>query len=434
MAEDRWAENNWAQPLPAETGPLGYRMNGAGRPWLALVESDLAGSGRQLCAAASARGLRPVVLTADPVRYPYLALDRVAQRIVDTASLNGLLAACQLLASGSGLSGIAAVSSEHVEIAARAARQLGLPAPDPAALARCRRRDRQRAALAAAGVAVPRWQAARTPAEAAETARAIGLPVVVKPLVADGPANTRLCQDAAEVSAHAADLFRAQPGHEETSESTGILVEEQATGPWLSVGTFDGEVIGVAARHLGPPPYQVEVGHDLPAPIPAAAGRALGETALRALEALGLGWGAAQTDLWLTPQGPVVIEVSPALMDATTLIMIRLAAGVDLADALIARSTGHRPKLSPASLAHTSVRYVFATVSDTVQVVTGLDAARCAPGVAMAQMMNSLDAQAADPARPFRDRLAYVIAVGQDADSAASNAEHAASLVHIHVR
>jgi biotin carboxylase len=256
----------------------------------------------------------------------------------------------------------------------------------------------------------------------------------VKPVVADGPASTRRCQDAAAVSAHAADLLRARTGRGQTPESAGILVEEQATGPWLSVGTFDGEVIGVAARHLGPPPHQVELGHDLPAPVPAAARRALGETVLRALGALGLGWGAAQTDLWLTPQGPVVIEVSPALTDATTLTMIQLATGVDLADALIARSTGHRPKLRPAALAHASVRYVFATAGDTAVVVTGLDAARCAPGVAMVQVMNGPAARRAAPARPFRDRLAYVIAVGQDAGSAASNAEHAASLVHTQVR
>ena len=432
MAEDRWVENTSAQPLPPGTDQPGHRMNGAGRPWLALVESDLTGAGRQLCAAASARGFQPVVLTADPARYPYLVLDQVTHRIADTASLTGLLGACRLLASGGHLRGIATGSGDHAEVAARAARELGLPAPDPAAHATCRRRDRQRAALAAAGVAVPRWQAARTPDEAAEAARAIGHPVVVMPIVASGPAGTRLCADAAEVSAHAADLLRAGRGN--PSGSAEVLVEEQSADPRFSVGIFDGAVIEVAARHLGPPPYQVEIGYDLPAPIPAAASRALGETALRALGALGLGWGAAHAELRLTPQGPVVTEVSPALMDATILIMIRLAAGVDLADAVIARSAGHRPKLQPASLAYSSTRFILATVPDTVRAVTGLDAARCAPGVAMVQLVTRSAAQIATRVRPFRDRLAYVIAVGPDADSAASNAQHAASLVHVHIR
>ena len=111
---------------------------------LALVESNTTGSGRQFCAVARDRGLHPVVLTAAPQRYPYLAADRVDHEVLDTGDADAVLDACARIAC---LAGVTSSSEYFMATAAQVAAKLDLPAPDPAALNRCRHKDWKRAVL-----------------------------------------------------------------------------------------------------------------------------------------------------------------------------------------------------------------------------------------------------------------------------------------------
>ncbi|GAA3348503.1 hypothetical protein GCM10020358_67200 [Amorphoplanes nipponensis] len=151
----------------------------------------------------------------------------------------------------------------------------------------------------------------------------LGPPVVVKPVTGSGSAGVRLCADAGEVAEWAARLLGGDGG------PTGpILVETAVRGPEFSVETFDGVVRAVVGKRLGPEPWFVEIGHDVPAPVPAAVRAELGETTRRALAALGLGWGAAHTELRLSAAGPVVIEVNPRLAGGMIPAAVRAATGL----------------------------------------------------------------------------------------------------------
>ncbi|HVW31255.1 MAG TPA: biotin carboxylase, partial [Acidimicrobiia bacterium] len=55
-----------------------------GRPVLVLVESNTTGTGRAFARAARARGLRPVLVSSRPDRYPWLQEDRVDVVRADT--------------------------------------------------------------------------------------------------------------------------------------------------------------------------------------------------------------------------------------------------------------------------------------------------------------------------------------------------------------
>lgn len=124
-----------------------------------LVESNTTGTGRLFARAAVAAGLRPVLLARDPDRYPYVRADGIASRVVDTASLPAVLAACAELSPA----GITSSSEYFVGAAAEAARALGLAHPDPDAIRACRDKPTQRARLAAAGLPGPAFAAAPTP-------------------------------------------------------------------------------------------------------------------------------------------------------------------------------------------------------------------------------------------------------------------------------
>ncbi len=161
---------------------------GDGRKWFAFLESNTTGTGRQFCAAAEARGMRPVLLARDPARYPYAAEDRIETVVLDTGDFDAVQEACERLAAGAGLAGVASSSEYFVAPAARVAAKLGLPAADGEAIARCRRKDAQRDLLAAAGVPSPAYRSVGEVAEAVGAAREIGCPVVLKPVSGSGSA------------------------------------------------------------------------------------------------------------------------------------------------------------------------------------------------------------------------------------------------------
>ncbi|MFF9895033.1 ATP-grasp domain-containing protein [Streptomyces longispororuber] len=399
-------------------------------PWCAFVESNTTGTGREFCAAARARGLRPVLLTRDPHRYPYVAEDAVAVRVLDTGDLGAVVAACEALADDGGLAAVASSSEYYVATAARAAAKLGLPAADGDAIARCRAKDEQRAALAAGGVPVPAFQAVESVPDAVRAATGIGFPVVLKPVAGSGSVGVRLCRDAAETEAWARHLLGRGTDERGTPVPGRLLVEAAVRGPEFSVETLDDRVVAVVAKHVGPEPYFVETGHDVPAPVPAATADRLAGTALRALAALGLGWGAAHTELRLAADGPVVIEVNPRLAGGMIPVAVRAATGVDLVDAVVARATGRAPAPAAPGAGHAAVRFLTADGEGLVTAVDGLPEARSAPGVEAVTVSTAVGRHLRRT-HSFLDRLACVVATGPGTAEAARRAGDAVDLITV---
>ncbi|MFC9133187.1 ATP-grasp domain-containing protein [Streptomyces sp. NPDC057099] len=409
-----------------------WGRGGAPGPWFAFLESNTTGTGREFCATARARGMRPVLLTRDPDRYPYADQDGVDTRILDTGDLPAVLDACAALAADGGLAAIASSSEYFVAAAADAAAKSGLPGPDGDAVTRCRDKDAQRRALAAAGVPVPAFRAVEGVAEALAAADEIGHPVVLKPVSGSGSTGVRLCRDRSETEHWARELLGRATDERGNRVPTRFLVEEAVDGPEFSVESFDGTVVAVVAKHLGAEPYFVETGHDVPARVPVAIAEALGDTALRSLAALGLGWGAAHTELRLSDQGPVVIEVNPRLAGGMIPVAVRAATGVDLVAAVIDRAAGHTPALTVSIAGHAAVRFLRAEREGRVTAVDGTEAAAAAPGV-VAVTTGTAAGRAIRITHSFQDRLACVVATGPDAERAAERADTATRLIAVHL-
>ncbi|MEU6439252.1 ATP-grasp domain-containing protein [Streptomyces sp. NPDC047046] len=390
---------------------------------MAFLESNTTGTGREFCGAARARGLRPVLLAKDPARYPYVAEDAVEVRVLDTSDPAAVSQALDGLAADGGLAGVTSSSEYFIASAARAAARLGLPGPDADAVSACRAKDVQRARHRAAGVPVPRHRAVTDAEAAVDAALFLGGPVVLKPVSGSGSAGVRLCRDARETRAWAQRLLA-------DGTNPRILVEEAVSGPEFSVETFDGAVIAVVAKHVGPAPYFVETGHDVPAATSAATVRALGATALRALAALGLGWGAAHTELRWSAGGPVVIEVNPRLAGGMIPVAVRAALGVDLVDAVVAGAAGLASAPPVPGAGYAAVRFVRARHEGRVTAVRGLAAAAAAPGVLSARATTEAGREVRIT-HSFQDRLACVVAEAPEPQQAARRALAAADLIEI---
>ena len=401
-----------------------------GRPVLAMVESNTTGTGRAFAVAARARGLRPVLLSRRPERYPWVAEDDVDVARADTTDPASVAKVAQGSAGSGHLAGFVTSSEYFVAVTARAATRLGLPGADPGAVERCRDKRRQRAALAGSGVAVPAHSPAATPEEAAAAASAIGFPVVVKPADGTGSRGVRLCCDPTEVRRQTARLLAQR--HDERGQPTipAVLVEEYVPGPEFSVETFGTTVVGVTAKYLGHLPTFVECGHDFPANL--VADDQLGAVAVAAVRALGLGFGPAHTELRIGPRGPVVIEVNPRLAGGRIPTLVRLATGIDLVGATVDAATGADRTLPPSGPGHASIRFLVPPRAGRVRRTGGVAAAAAVPGI-VDVAIDARPGQRVGGTGSFRDRVGHVIAAAPTAQMARTAAEAALSLLELDV-
>jgi argininosuccinate lyase len=385
-------------------------------PLLVFVESNTTGSGRLFCARARARGLRPLLVSGNPDRYPYVCEDGVPAVVADTSDPGAVLRACR--ETGGPVAGVTSSSEYFAATAASVARGLGLPSPDAEAVSRCRDKAAQRRALARAGVPVPAFREVRGVAEGVSLAGDLGRTVVVKPVLGSGSDGVRACRGPGEVAEALGALLGGGPGRADRA-----LVEEYMEGPEFSVETFDDRVVGVTAKHLGAHPRFMETGHDHPAPLPAGLEGALAGVALAALSALGLGWGPAHVELRVTASGPRIVEVNPRLAGGMIPALVEAATGVDLIEATIARVLGETPDLAPTRSDSAAIRFLFAARSGTVSLVTTEEAHR-SPGVVRAEVTVPEGRRLA-VTHTFRDRIGHVVATAQDPAEAGRRAERA---------
>ncbi|MFE7271042.1 ATP-grasp domain-containing protein [Streptomyces sp. NPDC057623] len=395
-------------------------------PVLLLVESNTTGTGRQFARRAADLGAEPVLLTADASRYPYAAEDRLRVVTTDTSDEDAVLAAARSVGERSRIAGVTSSSEYYAATAAATAHRLGLPGPDADAVRTCRDKSEQRRMLAEAGVPVPEFTRVRDAREAVGAAERIGYPVVLKPVLGSGSLGVRLCTDPATTKAHATELTAASVNERGLPVSRGVLVERYLPGAEYSVEVFGNTVVVVVAKHLGPLPDFVEHGHDLPAEPTSDARAQLEDVAVRAVKALGLGWGAAHVELRRHGDDTRVIEVNPRLAGGMIPDLVSRALGVDLVRAQVsaAMGLGHDgEQRGPARAA--AIRFLTAerpgVLAGPDTWAAALAAARSTARVEAAELYRAAGEQVA-PAHDFRGRLGHVIAVADTVPDAAEAA------------
>ncbi|WNI27175.1 ATP-grasp domain-containing protein [Streptomyces sp. ITFR-16] len=399
-------------------------------PQLLLVESNTTGTGRQFAQRAHAFGAEPVLLTADPGRYPYAAEDGLRTVVVDTADDNALWAAATALADRAPIAGVLSSSEYYVATAADLALRLGLHGPSADAVRSCRDKSLQRSALAAAGVPVPLFAVAGDVSEALAAAQWLGGPVVVKPVQGSGSLGVRLCRDRDEVAEHTSVLLATTVNERGISTPGVVLVEQYLTGREFSVEVFAENALVTVAKHVGAPPVFVETGHDVPALLPPDQAAALINSAVRAVKALGLGWGAAHVELRLDGDVARVIEVNPRLAGGMIPELVRRAHGIDLVGAQVRAALGEditdliRPG-ADTSTGAASIRFLTTRTESVLADVTAAEsAARAVPGVVDTALYRPVGTRVG-PAEDFRGRVGHVIAAGGTPDRTAEAAEAA---------
>jgi argininosuccinate lyase len=387
---------------------------------LLLVESNTTGTGRQFAQRAAALGITPVLLAAEPGRYPYVAHDAVDRVVTATSDQDAVLETARALGRDADIAGITSSSEYYIETAARCARALGLPGPAPEAVRACRHKGCQREILKTAGLGGPEFVRARTVAEVRDAG--IRYPVVLKPCSGSGSVGVRLCANEAEATAHAARLLRVTENERGLGVPAEILVEEYMTGPEFSVEMFAGIAVATVGKRVGPLPWFVETGHDTPSRLPADRERLLVDASRDAVAALDLGWGAAHVELRLGATGARIVEVNPRLAGGMIPELIRRAYGVDLVDIQVRAAAGLPCDPAASARSAASIRFLTADASCTVGDPSGpVAAARGVEGVVEVAIYRP-PGEAIAPAEDFRGRIGHVISVSDRLDATAPSA------------
>ncbi|GAA4598139.1 biotin carboxylase [Actinoplanes octamycinicus] len=398
-------------------------MTGFDGALLILVESN-GTYGRMLAQRALRGGAQVRLLTRDPRWYGYLAEDGYPALPVNTLDPAAVLdVVAGLRAAHPGPVAVTAGYEPSLATAATVARRLGLPGPDPDAVARAAGKDRMRVALAAAGVRTPRFRIATDAAQVRAAVADLGAPVVVKPVSSGGSVGVRWCPDAATAAAHAGTLLGALDERGAVMPHR-VLVEEYLTGREYSVELFDGVAYGVTGKHVTAPPVFIETGHDFPVRQPAAA--ALAE---RAARALGVTWGPAHLEVKVDDTGPAIIETNPRLAGGGLTELVEWCTDHDLYGATLARLLGRDGPGAPPARRAGAIR---SAVAPHPQRVTRIDAATARHLPRVRQV--TVHARPGDRCGGFgdaRDRLVTVAAVAPGAAAAAVAAQRGLVAVRV---
>jgi glutathione synthase/RimK-type ligase-like ATP-grasp enzyme len=369
---------------------------------------------------------RPYVVGGTVV--PPLDADR------EVPDLAGLTAAAVELAGQRPVRGVFTYDELLVIAAARIADRLGVPGFGADGAERCRDKHRSRMTLAAAGLRQPRFGLAHTAAEAVQMAESFGYPVVVKPCGMAASIGVVRVDDRAGVAAAFAAAELASHSGPPAYEGRA-LVEELVLGPEFSVDGAvshgDYQPFCLARKQVGFDPSFEETGHLVDAADPLLADPELRRVLAGAHRALGLRDGITHSELRLTPDGPVVIEINARLGGDLIPYLGQLATGLDPGRIAAEVALGHRPRIEPTRRAIAGIRFLYPPEDCRVREVV-LPRPGAVPGLVEAGAMAAPGGKLRLPPRAALGRYAYLVCTADSLASCQARLDDAAKLADIH--
>ena len=288
------------------------------------------------------------------------------------------------------------------QVAAAAARRLGLPANAPGAMASAANKLLMRTRLAAASDAavrqprffnVARGTAPETVADRVRAPGGVGFPCVVKPLTLSGSRGVMRADDGASLAAALARLERllADPAVRRPDRDAAgeILVEAFVPGPEYALeGILTRGELHVLALFDKPDPLDgptfEETIYVTPSRRPAHEQRRIADAVAAAARALGLETGPVHAELrWSDDENaPVLIEMAARPIGGLCARSLRFESGFSLEDVVVRHALGAADV--PARLGGASGVMMIpipARVPSALRAVDGIEAARAVAGV-----------------------------------------------------
>lgn len=355
-------------------------------------------------------------------------------RLTDTRDFDAVLDAARAVDAAGPVAGVLCWDESRIVQAAQIAEALGRPGPASDAVRRCRDKHLTRLALAAAGVAQPRFARVDTLAEAHDAAGRIGYPVVLKPsdlTLSMGVVRVDSPDQLDRLFGFTHGVPGGLPGYQ-----ARVLVEEYLPGDEISVDASvrRGRVtpLCLARKQLGFPPYCVEVGHYVDAADPLLSDPDVLALLERAHLALGFSEGVTHTEIKLTPHGPKIVEVNGRLGGGLIPYLGLRATGVDTGLAAADLACGRDPVTAPDRKLVAGVRFFFVDAPDTLIHTIRFDDARLPAAVdRLVPLAKTGDTASPPPHTAVPGRIAYAVAVAETVEDCGAALDAAGAALRI---
>jgi biotin carboxylase len=329
---------------------------------------------------AVARGYnaRLILMKKDPTwEIPFV--DRVVD--VDTRSLSKTVEAALALRETENIDGVITFVEHSVPSAAAAAAALGLPYLSEHTAMLARNKYEMRRAFQAYDIPCPKFELARTLAEALKIGQDFGYPLVLKPLIGGGSMFIRRVDSAADLTEYF-DVFRKgawegfdyDPLYEASFKDYqgAMLLESYVDGGEVSIESIvsAGKTYTLAIHDKPMPmtgPFFEELYFSTPSRLAIPRVDELHDLTDRANQALGIHIGATHTEFRITAGDPIILETGARIGGGPVYRSVLSATGVDMVRAIMDLSLGIEPDLTIKHRTPTGFYMIFAPQEGIVQ-------------------------------------------------------------------
>ncbi|MGH0033720.1 MAG: ATP-grasp domain-containing protein [Myxococcota bacterium] len=356
-------------------------------------------------------GIRTIVMDGNP-EAPGMALADTPV-VVSTRNDQRAAALAVELARSRPIDGVVTAGADVEVTVAAIAQALSLPGPGPEAAYLCNHKAAMRAALRDAGIPGPEFAEIKSVSEAAEAARAVGFPLMVKPMDNCGSRGVVRVDDSTALEPAVAAALPL-------SRSGSVLLEQFVEGSTHTVEmlAWDGrlDLCSIIDTHHGYAPFAVELRHENPTRLPRPAREQMLDRAREAARAIGLVKGPAKVDFLFSADGPVVMEMTARLSGGFHCqVTTPLALGTDNLRAAIDVSLGRSPRREDIEprFERAAICQALFPAPGRIEWVRGLEEASAIPGIEQIHALAG-PGDVVPPPRSSADRRFFVIAQGED--------------------
>lgn len=306
-------------------------------------------------------------------------------------------------------------------LVARMCEQLGLPGPSPEAVGQARDKHATRKALKANNLATPRTFLIERPDQAAEAARVVGFPAVLKPVSGAASLGVKKVSSQAEmmkcyteVVNELKNLVVVSGALQQASANGGgvradqvvniaVLMEQYLDGKEVDIDVVmsDGEYRYAAVTDNGPTvePYFNETWGVCPSLLPLDQQRELKDYGVACTKALGFTDGVFHVECRYTSTGPQLIEVNARMGGGPVHEHNLRVWGVDLVEEALFVALGipARPFVPKMPIEPVAYYLIPCMRSGIVKALPNFDAIKALPGVIWARPMCAVGEKVVGP-------------------------------------
>lgn len=379
-----------------------------------------------LIRSAKELGLEVLVADMNPDAIGF-SEDGIKRFVVSTTDTAGILE----VARKEKVDGILTAASDvPMPTVAAVCEDLGLHGISKQCALRCTNKAEMRKCLSESGVPIPRFIVVSSVDDAISAGKEFNGKIVVKASDNSGNRGISMVDDGGDING----LETAFQYALQNSRDKRVLIEEYMDGEEFSVegmsinGVY--QAVQVTDKITNGSPYFVEMGHTQPSAQPKEILDSIIQVASEAAKALGITDGPSHTEIKLTSNGPKIVEVGARLGGGCiTSHLVPLSTGVDMVKSAILVSLGETPDIHHRITKGAAIRF-FDSHKGVISKIDNIEMVLSMPGVKEVSFFKTIGDSVND-LKTGLDRVGYVIAQGENRESAIKNCEAAMEQVKI---